>query len=45
MKLEIDHYSRHKDASPPRLGGNEYLVAEVLDQSYGHSDTYFKVQV
>jgi hypothetical protein len=47
MELEVDCYSGHKGDERPvrfRLDGNEYLVEDVLDQWYGPSDTYFKVQ-
>jgi len=47
MKLEVDLYSgRIADERPVRfrLDGHEYLVEEVLDESYGPSDSYFKVR-
>ena len=47
MRLEVECYSGRKADERPvrfRLDGHEYLVEEVLDQWYGPSDTYFKVQ-
>ena len=47
MKLEVECYSGRKaDERPVRFrpDGHEYVVEELLDQLYGPSDTYFKVQ-
>jgi uncharacterized protein (UPF0128 family) len=47
MKLEVDCYSGHKADERPvrfRLDGHEYLVEEVVDQWYGPSDVFYKIQ-
>ncbi len=47
MKLEVDCYSGRKADERPvrfRLEGRQYLVEEVLDQSYGPQDAFYKIR-
>jgi hypothetical protein len=47
MKIEVACYSGYKGDERPvrfRLGGQDYVVEQVLDQWYGPQDVFFKVQ-
>jgi len=47
MKLHVECYSGRKADERPvrfRLDGHEYLVTEVVDQWYGPSDVFYKVE-
>jgi hypothetical protein len=47
MRLQVDCYSGYKGDERPvrfRLGDNEYVVDELLDQWYGPAEIFFKVR-
>jgi hypothetical protein len=47
MKVHVVCYSGRKEDERPlrfRLGDQEYLVDEVVDQWHGPEDTFFKVR-
>ncbi len=47
MTLRVECYSGRKADERPvryRLGDNEYLVEEILDQWYGPDETFFKLR-
>ena len=47
MNVEVGCYSGYKGDERPvrfRLGGQDYLVEELLDQWYGPQDVFFKVK-
>ena len=47
MKVEVVCYSGYKGDERPvriRLGGQDYVVEEVLDQWYGPEDVFFKLR-
>jgi hypothetical protein len=47
MKIEVVCYSGYKGDERPirfRLGGQDHMVEELLDQWYGPEDLYFRVR-